>query len=177
MSTMNFLNVPIARSTAVAVISHIHTCVQFDFVAPIRNQTFVAYTFLTFFFSMNSIHSVNDCFFLPCSQTDGNGGPDEVQLDAEMEKVFAGPVARENKQDRFDVAQLIGDTEAKERDAQRFKDYDSDCKCFSMLFVHFHVFFLLCRKNFFLFTFHSFASFRNSFSLINLCAHRKEKNR
>lgn len=73
-------------------------------------------------------------FYFPftCRQTDGNGGPDEVQLDAEMEKVFAvaGPGTRENRHDKFDVAQLIGDAEARERESARFKDYDSDCKCF-----------------------------------------------
>ncbi|XP_031622600.1 anion exchange protein 3 isoform X2 [Contarinia nasturtii] len=42
-----------------------------------------------------------------------------------MEKVFAGPGSRENRQDKFNVAQLIGDSETGERDA-RLKDYDSD---------------------------------------------------
>lgn len=80
---------------------------------------------------MNTFNQAeNDFYSLSIFQTDGNGGPDEVQLDAEMEKVFAGPGTRENKQDKFDVAQLTGDTEATERDAQRFKDSDSDCKCF-----------------------------------------------
>lgn len=51
-----------------------------------------------------------------------------MQLDAEMEKVFAATGNREAKQDKFDMAQLIGDAETKERDTQRFKDYDSDCK-------------------------------------------------
>lgn len=56
-------------------------------------------------------------------------------MDAEMEKVFAGPGTREHRPDKFDVAQLIGDVEqGKERDSQRFKDYDSDCK-FSALFL------------------------------------------
>lgn len=67
-------------------------------------------------------------------QTDGNGGPDEVQLDAEMEKVFAGPGTRENRQDKFDMAQLVGDTDTKERDAQRYKDHDNDGKWFYLLF-------------------------------------------
>lgn len=72
-------------------------------------------------------------------QTDGNGGPDEVQLDAEMEKVFAGPT-RENRQDKFDVAQLIGDVEpGKERDPQRHKDSDSDCKWLLLHICHFSV--------------------------------------
>lgn len=61
-------------------------------------------------------------------QTDGNGGPDEVQLDTEMEKVFAATGNREAKPDKFDMAQLIGDAETKERDTQRSKDNDSDCK-------------------------------------------------
>lgn len=52
-----------------------------------------------------------------------------------MEKVFAGPGTRENRHDKFDVAQLIGDAEAKERDSTRFKDYDSDCKWFFMLSI------------------------------------------
>lgn len=84
------------------------------------------------------IKQINNFFFSFFYQTDGNGGPDEVQLDAEMEKVFAGPGNRaggggsgdNNRQEKFNVAQLIGDAEAKDRDAQRFKDYDSDCKCF-----------------------------------------------
>lgn len=50
-----------------------------------------------------------------------------MQLDAEMEKVFAGPGTRENRQDKFDVAQLIGDVE-QGKDPSKFKDYDSDCK-------------------------------------------------
>lgn len=67
-------------------------------------------------------------FFL-FEKTDGNGGPDEVQLDAEMEKVFAGPGTREHRPEKFDVAQLIGDVEqGKERESQRFKDSDSDRK-------------------------------------------------
>lgn len=62
-------------------------------------------------------------------KTDGHGGPDEVQLDAEMEKVFAGPGTREHRPEKFDVAQLIGDVEqGKERESQRFKDGDSDGK-------------------------------------------------
>lgn len=69
-------------------------------------------------------------------QTDGNGGPDEVQLDAEMEKVFAVPGAREHKQDKFDMAQLVGSAESKDHDSQRSKDYDSDCK-FSFKIVDF----------------------------------------
>lgn len=52
-----------------------------------------------------------------------------------MEKVFAGPGNRagaaDQRSEKFNVAQLIGDTEAKDRDAQRgSKDYDSDCKYF-----------------------------------------------
>ncbi|XP_055317882.1 anion exchange protein 3 isoform X2 [Sitodiplosis mosellana] len=49
-----------------------------------------------------------------------------------MEKVFAGPGNRagagagDQRPEKFNVAQLIGDAEAKDRDAQRFKDYDSD---------------------------------------------------
>lgn len=35
-------------------------------------------------------------------QNDGNGDPNEVQLDAEMEKVFAGV----ENQDKFDVSKL-----------------------------------------------------------------------
>lgn len=70
-----------------------------------------------------------------------------MQLDAEMEKVFAGPGTRENRPDKFDVAQLVGDTDTKERDSQRFKDYDSDCKCFFVFifqgsFFHFPSVFL-----------------------------------
>lgn len=64
-----------------------------------------------------------------------------MQLDAEMEKVFAGPGGtRDTRPDKFDVAQLVGDTDTKDRDPQRFKEYDSDCKCLhkSLLcpFVH-----------------------------------------
>lgn len=68
-------------------------------------------------------------FVFVWKKTDGHGGPDEVQLDAEMEKVFAGPGgAREHRPEKFDVAQLIGDVEqGKERESQRYKD-DTDCK-------------------------------------------------
>lgn len=77
------------------------------------------------------------CFHL--KKTDGNGGPDEVQLDAEMEKVFAGPGTREHRPEKFDVAQLIGDVEqGKERESQRFKDSDSDGKC-----IYFYFYFLV----------------------------------
>lgn len=42
---------------------------------------------------------------LSFSQNDSNGDPDEVQLDAEMEKVFAGTI---RDKDKFDVSQLTG---------------------------------------------------------------------
>lgn len=46
-----------------------------------------------------------------------------------MEKVFALPGAREHKQDKFDMVQLVGCAESKGHDdSQRSKDYDSDCK-------------------------------------------------
>lgn len=52
-----------------------------------------------------------------------------------MEKVFAGPGTREHRPEKFDVAHLIGDVEqGKERESQRFKDPDSDGKCFCFYF-------------------------------------------
>lgn len=64
-----------------------------------------------------------------------------------MEKVFAVPGAREHKQDKFDMAQLVGSAESKD-DPQRSKDYDSDCK-FSFEFIIFYSRIFLSRMNFF----------------------------
>lgn len=48
--------------------------------------------------------------FFFSSQTDKNGDPDEVKLDAEMEKVFAG---KDRERDKFDVAQFRDDENSK----------------------------------------------------------------
>lgn len=68
------------------------------------------------------------------SQTDGNGDPDEVQLDAEMEKVFAGP---DRDKDKFDVSQLTSVTEGKSTNvATKFQDHDVDGGYFSIFFYY-----------------------------------------
>lgn len=57
-------------------------------------------------------------------QTDGNGDPDEVQLDAEMEKVFAGP----NRDKEFDVSQFCADdNETKGSGLPPPKYHEQDC--------------------------------------------------
>lgn len=57
-------------------------------------------------------------------QTDGNGDPDEVQLDAEMEKVFAGS---DRDKDKFDVSQLTGAADGKHQSGpNKFQDHDVD---------------------------------------------------
>lgn len=56
-------------------------------------------------------------------QTDGNGRPDEVQLDAEMEKVFAVPGNRsEIRLDRFDMAELLSNVDAKDYENKRINN-------------------------------------------------------
>lgn len=76
-------------------------------------------------------------------QTDGNGDPDEVQLDAEMEKVFAG-TNRDNE--KFDVTQFRdGDSNETKGDRQgipppKYHELDYDGKCYN-LFYFLYVFF------------------------------------
>lgn len=79
-------------------------------------------TFFSHFYLFLPFHSHN-------SQTDGNGDPDEVQLDEEMEKVFAGP---DRDKDKFDVSQLTSVTEGKAHNvATKFQDHDVDGGYFS----------------------------------------------
>lgn len=63
-------------------------------------------------------------------QTDKNGDPDEVKLDAEMEKVFAG------KQEKFDVTQFRDDDNS--RKTSKFSDQAYDCKNihYSLIFLY-----------------------------------------
>lgn len=52
-------------------------------------------------------------------QTDKNGDPDEVKLDAEMEKVFAG---KDREREKFDLTQFRDDENSK------FSDQVYECK-------------------------------------------------
>lgn len=56
-------------------------------------------------------------------QTDKNGHPDEVKLDAEMEKVFAG---KDRDREKFDVDQFRDDDNT--RKTSKFSDQAYDCK-------------------------------------------------
>lgn len=60
------------------------------------------------------------CCFLWNFQNDGNGDPNEVQLDAEMEKVFAGV----ENQDKFDVSKLSDQQQQSTESKNDSEDYD-----------------------------------------------------
>lgn len=61
-------------------------------------------------------------------QTDGNGDPDEVKLDAEMEKVFAGTT---HDKEKFDIKQFAdaGDNQPESTKLKsKYNEDDYDCK-------------------------------------------------
>lgn len=67
-------------------------------------------------------------------QTDQNGDPDEVKLDAEMEKVFAGP---DRDREKFDVAQFRDDDNS--RKTSKFSDQAYDCKLSFFAYFRFYI--------------------------------------
>lgn len=63
-----------------------------------------------------------------CLQTDGNGDPDEVKLDAEMEKVFAGTT---HDKEKFDIKHFsdAGDNQPESTKLKsKYNEDDYDCK-------------------------------------------------
>lgn len=59
-------------------------------------------------------------------QTDKNADPDEVKLDAEMEKVFAGPT---RDKERFHLSMLHDSPDSK-YGPPKYTEHSLDCKLF-----------------------------------------------
>lgn len=87
--------------------------------------------------SSSYTHFYNFIFFFNKLQTDGNGDPDEVKLDAEMEKVFAGS---NRDKEKFDIKQFSDSNDGKSDSSAsklktKYNQDDYDCKYIIMILI------------------------------------------